>query len=158
MNLAYRVRELIRDHQVLAALKDLKRLRQVRRARHAGHEALALGVELEAIRVVALLLLERGRQIRNLATFYDAGIRRLGMKRAEHVERRRPRFVRPDVPVRGHERLPDAVQVGPAVAGTRDPGSACIVRNRRRSRRAGRQRDQCCKRRSPPHRAIAGFT
>jgi hypothetical protein len=124
-------RELIRDEQVIVGMEDLQRVGHVIRARHAGQEALQLGVLLEAILIVAPLLLGRGGQVRDLVAIDDAVTGRRREQRSV-LGRPRARAVRQHVPVGRREGLPYAAQIRLAVgepwyvAGVRTPLSAAV--------------------------------
>src|SRR4051794_35843438 len=70
---AHRVPELEDERQVPVALEDLERLGVVDAARRAERPALEARIGGRARFEVALLLLERRRQIRNLVALDDAG-------------------------------------------------------------------------------------
>ena len=125
--------------------KISKRKRHVRRARHAGQIAFDLGVALEPVFAVVALLRERFGFVGNCAALDYAQPCRDGADRAERQDRRgrhRPagpgsfghggtRDVRLKVVVGFVEYLPDAVQIGMAVACTRRSIGCCLARRRR---------------------------
>src|SRR6185436_21111273 len=96
---------------VLRALNDLERHALIRRARYTRQVALDLRIEFQPVRVVLLLLLARGWQIRDLAAFDDTESGRHSSSSPELAHRTHARWMRLDVPVRRVHGLPDAVQI-----------------------------------------------
>src|SRR4029079_5318713 len=91
--------ELVNEHDVLRALNDLERHALIRRARYTRQVALDLRIEFQPVRVVLLLLLARGWQIRDLAAFDDTESGRHSSSGPELAHRTHARWMRLDVPV-----------------------------------------------------------
>ena len=99
------LRVLERHRHVGRRLEDLKRKRHVHDARHAWQIALRFRIGGRAIGEVLLLPLERPGLVGDLVAFNDS-------LAGGHAQ---PRGVVLDLPRRGSEHLPDALQIGPAV-------------------------------------------
>src|SRR5690606_22160811 len=105
---------LVDEQDVTAALHDLEGVGQVRRARNAGQVASRLRVVLRPAGTQLLALRERFGLVRDLAVV-RTHVALTGRDRADRTEL--PRFgnrlgrVGLEVPVRGADGLPDAVQV-----------------------------------------------
>ena len=102
VDVAKRVVVLVEDVDLVRLLDDLKRIRHVGDARHAGEQALGVGIERRATRVVLLLLLECPGLIRNVIPFDHASAGR-------HAE---SRIVILNIPRGRVQDLPDSLQVG----------------------------------------------
>ena len=110
----------------VARLDDLKRMRHVCRAGHTRQVALDLGVERQPVVGVLLLLLRGPRLVRDVVAFDHTGAGRDAERGAKRDQRTLSCRMILDIPVGGVHRLPDPVQVGVAVAGSR-----CLVLGRR---------------------------
>jgi hypothetical protein len=140
----HRAGELIGHEHRGVAVDDLERERLVVRARNAGEVALDLRIARQPVFLVLDLFLQCFGRVGELVAFDDAEPAR---HRADGAERehflrgnrrhgtgphrqRRPRAVRLDIPVGGIDRLPDAVQVRPAVE-ARNAGRSRLPGDRR---------------------------
>ena len=156
---AHRAGELVEDHDVRAALDDLERMRHVGGARHARQIALDGRVARQAVGEVLVPSRERLGPVRNGVAFDHAEPAGRRAQRAQIADRTGAGRVRLDVPVRAVERLPDPVQIGPAVrrAGRRVAGLLGERRHGGRAESGAGQRGHDRPGRQPAsHRTLPG--
>jgi hypothetical protein len=117
----------VEDRDLGRRLHDLERVRHVVDPRRADHEAFRLGIRGMPAAIVHLALRERQRQVRNLVALDNALARR-------NAKLRRVILDIPDCRV---DRLPDPLQIGLAVGGSRHAVRRAGWRLRQRDRHAG---------------------
>ena len=104
-------REFVGDQDVQRRLNDLKWIWHVRRARHTRQIALDLWIGSQPLLRVLFLLCRRLRQVGDFVAFHDASARRNAERGTERGDRSHLGRMILDIPIRGVERFPNAVQV-----------------------------------------------